>query len=435
MDLSRRRFSAALLGTTTLSLVGCSGNGESDDQPQVRLLNASTGYSALDLYVDGTKEQSSIAYGAVGGYATVDEGSLSVVLKNAGSSSALNTANRSFSSGDHATILAYGQAGALSSLLLAEDEDDADSGETSLLIEHLATEAGTVDVFLLSGSDTLDDAVALASSLAAGSSYGRTTMTSGSYRLVVTGAGDKTDLRLDTSGVTLGSKKNVSLVLTQGKGGVLVHALQLVQQGALTVLANTQARVRVVCSVAGGATVTATLADVSLITGAASPRIGSYQLVTAGTQTLALTVAGTALATSAQTLVAGHDYTLLVWGDAAAPTVSLISEDNSLPTVSTKAKVRVLHALNGQTTALGLTVDYVSLVSGQAQGGLSAFGSVTAGSSIVVNLVNASTGATVATVDSDGTTLVARNLYTFYALGDSAAPTYIWQRESPVRSS
>ncbi|MEY4416853.1 MAG: hypothetical protein RIQ53_4146, partial [Pseudomonadota bacterium] len=147
------------------------------------------------------------------------------------------------------------------------------------------------------------------------------------------------------------------------------------------------------------------------------------------------TVAGTALATSSQTLVAGHDYTLLVWGDASAPTVSLISEDNSLPTVSTKAKVRVLHALNGQTTALGLTVDYVSLVAGQAQGGLSAFGSVTAGSSIVVNLVNASTGATVATVDSDGTPLVAKNLYTFYALGDSAAPTYIWRGESPVRSS
>ena len=54
-------------------LTACGGN--NSGSAKVRLVNASPGYSALDLYIDDNLKVSNVAYGAASGYVSEDSGS------------------------------------------------------------------------------------------------------------------------------------------------------------------------------------------------------------------------------------------------------------------------------------------------------------------------------------------------------------------------
>ena len=63
----------------------------------------------------------------------------------------------------------------------------------------------TLDVYLTGTDDSLADVSAAIGGVVAGSSSGFSTVRSGSYRLRITQAGSKTDLRLDVPDITLTS--------------------------------------------------------------------------------------------------------------------------------------------------------------------------------------------------------------------------------------
>ena len=109
----------------------------------------------------------------------------------------------------------------------------------------------------------------------------------------------------------------MTLVLTPGRGGVLMNALLLVQQGGITRRDTSQARVRVAAGVADGGAVSASIGGTVLMGSVGSPAVGLYSLLPAGTQPVVLAVNGTPLAAPPVTLAAGADYTLLM--RAAAP--------------------------------------------------------------------------------------------------------------------
>jgi hypothetical protein len=179
--------------------------------------------------------------------------------------------------------------------------------------------------------------------------------------LRVTAAGSKTDLRLDLASFTLGSQQVGTLVLSAGSGGLLVDALLIVQQGAVTLSAGSQARVRALAAVSGTGSVTASVGGISLLSAAVAPTIGNYVLVAAGSPAILASVAG---ATSnvpvpqpspVPSFTAGVEYTVLVWGDAASPQMAVLTDDNRLPTDSTTARLRLIHAVTGLTDTLSLT--------------------------------------------------------------------------------
>ena len=59
------------LSLATMALLTACGGGSSSKTAQMRLLNASIGYSALDMSVDSTTVNSAVAYASVGSYADV----------------------------------------------------------------------------------------------------------------------------------------------------------------------------------------------------------------------------------------------------------------------------------------------------------------------------------------------------------------------------
>lgn len=431
MTRAARRAAAAGLTLAAATLLAACGGGstESDDTATVRLVNLSPGYASLDLYADDSLRNADVAFLAAGAAVETPSGTdVETAVHAADGSTALNSTSRTLTAGRHYTVLAYGWQGGLKTAMVEESSTAADSGYANVTVMNLAVDAGALDVYLTASDDALESATPLASAVAGGSSATLASRTAGTYRLRVTGSGDPSDLRLDIPALTLASQQVLSLVLTSGSSGVLVHGVLLVHEGAATALANTQARVRVVSAVGGGGRVTASAQGQALVSNALAPNIGGWASVSGSSAaSVQVAVNGTAVSLGSQSLPAGSDTTVLVWGDAAAPQVQFITEDNRLPTVSTKAKLRLVHAMAGVSEPLTLTADYSPLASDVAQGTASAWATLTGG---VATLLEVSTPASSTPLYSQAeTTLQSKGVYTLFLFGDASSVRPVLRKE------
>lgn len=429
--LARAGVVAGVAGTVALG--GCGGgNSGSGGTAQLRLLNASAGYQSLDLYLDGAPQSgnSAVAYGTQGRYVGVDVSDAHLTaITAADQTSALTSSSRSFVKDVAYTLVAYGWAGALKTALIEEDVAAADSGKSKLTVLNLAPDAGALDIYVIGTTDTLDAATPLASAVAGGSSVSGLNPGVGSFRLVVTAAGDKSDVRLDSSaGLTLASTGVATLILSSGSGGTLVNGVLAQQRGDLTAFTNTQARARVVAAVAGNGRVTAQVAGTPLASAATSPQINSYALITGSdTAAVTLSVNGTQVSVPAQAMPAGGDYTLLVWGDASAPQVTRVSDDNRLPTVSSNAKLRLVHGVAGLAAPLTLASDFSAVASNVAQGQASAWATVAASSNMRLEVTSPLSSTALYTLTD--ASITAKGLYTVFMLGDATTPVAVLRRD------
>jgi hypothetical protein len=407
-------------------LVAC-GGGADRTKTHVRLVNASTAYAALDLGVAGQAAQTQVGYGASANYVDVDPGSPTATLASSGSATAILSFTPSLSKGQYDTVLAYGAQGALAQLLLDDNSGAPADGQVLLRVVNAAPDAGTLDVYLTGSGDALASSVPVQAGAALGAASAWLTVSSATWRLRVTAAGSKADLRLDLSGVVLANRQVATLVLTPGRGGVLVNALLLTQQGGITRLDGTQARVRVAAGVADGGAVSAIVAGAPLMSGVGSPAVGLYALVSAGIQPLAVTVNGAALTTPAQALVAGSDYTLLVYGPLAAAQASWIEDDNTMPTQSGTARVRLINGVAGLATPLAMTADFVPVADSVAAGAASPYASI-AGTT-TANLSITTSGVAAPLFSATLQTFVAGSTYSVFAVGSATATVGILRKD------
>ena len=275
-------------------LHGC-GNSSSSSSGSVRLVNATTEYPSLDLYWSTNAVSAGVASFSAGSYGSVDSGTQTLTLRSAGTATASATGSYSLGGDTRYTIVSYiAPTGGLTGALLNDSEAAPTTGTAKFRVFNtiayvpsgstVATDL--LDVYLTS---TTTSCTALASSgvsptasnvRALGGYVEITAPTAGTtYRVCVTGAGDRGDLRLDLPSLTLKDQQITTLVLTATPGGVLVNGVQVDQQDAVTARTNPSARVRVVADAANRATVSATVNGTTLASGLASPVVGSYALV------------------------------------------------------------------------------------------------------------------------------------------------------------
>ncbi len=435
MRVSRRLvtgvFTAGLLAGVGL-LTACGGSSSSSSgNASVRLLNATSGYASLDLALDTKAVNTAVRFGGAGSYGSAASSGVATVITNTGSTAALSTVTRTLTKDAHYTLIAYGSPGALLTRVIQEDTTAPASGLTSLQVINLAPDAGPVDVYLTGSADALDGASAVASALSSGGSLPITSITAGTYRLRVTGSGDKTDLRLDVQGVVLNSAKVATLLLSNGVGGVLVNGVLAEQQGTATALLNNQARVRVIAAVTNGATVTATVGNTTVASAVFTPSISkAYAQVPASTGApVTVVVNGVTRALANQVFTAGADYTLLVSGSAASPVVALLSDDNRYPTVTGNAKIRLFNATSGAATAYSMKSDFSTVADSVAQGLSSPYANLAASTTARLDVNSGTNVALTPMTTGYPVTLVAKGLYTMYVIGDSAAPAIDFRKE------
>ena len=418
---------AAIGAALTLPfLQGC--GDENAQKGDVRIVNATFEYASLDLYTqasDGSNDLvvSGTAAGAASAYTGVDKGSYTFVLKSSGAAANATTVTGSVNKTDHYSVVAYLTGGAAKAQYLSDEETHPASGNAKVRVFNAATgEAPSVDVFLSKNACsalTVTDTAFASAVTGLQATYSQVTAAAAgtAWHACVFTAGDRSTLLLDIPTLNLKDQEIATLILTHTAGGVLLNGQVLDQQGTLTPYTSQISRVRVAADAAAGTTglVSVTLNTTDVADLQASRSISSYSTISSGTLTASVVIDG--VTTSGVTLpntVAGSDYTLLVTGPAAGPTLTLIADDNTPSTSTTQTvKARIINGLNDSSGTLSARIDNKSV-------GNAAF---KAASTYVTSPSTTGTSTVVPSITTNPSTLVnqsfvANGVYTIFIWGD-----------------
>ena len=416
--------------TTTLALaaalLAACGGGADRTKAQVRLVNASSGYAGLDLRVDNELRQGGVGPGNSAAYVEADPGK-AFTLHSAGSSTSLLNFTPDVSARRHYTVLAYGALGALKQVVLDDNAGEPDNNRALLRVVNAAPDAGTLDVYLTGSDDTLAASVPQQAGAAVDAVGAWLTVNSGSYRLRVTAAGSKTDLRLDVPVLALASRQVATLVVSPTTGGVLVQGLLLSQQGAISALTPTQARVRVASGLSEAGIASLRVGGTAIFANVTAPAVTGYTLVPAGEQAVVVGVNGATLPSATRTLTVGADYTVLVYGSPASPAVAWVDDNNTLPSDRTRAKLRLVNGVVGLPGNLSMSADFAPVADNVAPGAASSYDLVDATTTGRLSVTAA--GVALPLFGITEQTFAAASNYTVFLVGSPAAPVGIVRRD------
>lgn len=401
---------------TVVAVAGCGGGGsDSSSNASLRVVNATLTHPSLDLLVNTSVTATATAADAVSAYVSPPSGQVTLQINNAGGGTALATSLLTLTGGNHYSLVAYESGGAVKTVVLNEDFAIPAAGVATLRIVDAAAEAGKLDVYVTTNTCTNLTGVSPSYTFVSPTTTNSVTLTqgAGTYNVCATAQSSKTDLRMSQS-ITLAGQQVATVVLTPTAGGQLVNSALLVQQGAYTAARNTNARVRLAAAVTGGASVSAS-AGSTVIDALASPGLGFVYALVPASSPLTVTV-GTGAATAVPgTLAAGSDVTLLVYNNPASPTVSLIADDNRLPSDGT-AKVRLINGITGSTSPLTLTANSALVASGVAAGTAAAtYASITPTTNNVALKLSSSTNSNLA---NDASNVLNANTVNTVLAGD-----------------
>jgi hypothetical protein len=395
----------------------------------VRVVNATLTHASIDLLANGSLALSATASDSVSGYAGVASGSPALQVNDSATGSALATLAPSVAGSGHYVVIAYESGGVLRTTVIAEDAAAPVAGTASLRVFDAATDAGAIDVYITDPATDITTLTSPTFTFAASASLqasGFLSIAPGTYRVRVTGSGNPLDLRLDMPAVTLTNQQVAALFLAPTIGGTLVNGAALVQQGAYTAGRNTSARVRLAAALASAATVTANAGGTAIAVNVAAPSVGAYVLVPARAA-INVSVNGASVAAPAAAPAAGSDSTLLVYGSAAAPTASLIADDNHLPTTTGNLKLRLLNAVTGAASPLTLDAAFAVIASNVVPGTASPYAAVASSTALRVDVFSP---ASLTPIYSDPALSVPGNaVYTLFMLGDAATPIPLLRRD------
>ena len=427
--LNHRNWLATATAVVAFTLTACGGGSNSAGSASVRLVNATLTHSSISMLASAAPAVPATATDTVSAYVGVAAGSPALQINDATSNAAIGSLAPSLNGGGHYVLIAYETGGLLRSTIINEDVAAPTAGIATVRVFDAATDAGGVDIFIT------DPSVDLSTVTTPTFSFGTSTalqtsntlsITPGTYRIRVTGAGNTGDLRLDIPSVTLTDQEVGSIILTPTTGGTLVNGSVLAQQGAYLAARNTNARVRLAAAATNGATVAAS-AGATPIGSGISPFVSAYAVVPASSA-LNVTVNSASVGAPATALVAGSDSTLLVYGPAASATARLITDDNHLPTTTTNLKIRLVNGLTGAPTSLTMDAAFAVIASNVTSGTASPYAVVAASTALGIDVFS-TTGTQVCCGTDSPFSLPGNAVYTLFMLGDASAPIHLLRKD------
>lgn len=412
----------SLVGVAAAGVVlsGCGGsNNDSSGNASLRVVNATRTHASIDLLLNSTVAAAATALDTLSVYTSPASGGVTLQINDAGAGTALATSVPTLTGGNHYTMVVYESGSTVKTVILNEDFAIPAAGVATLRLYDVAPEAGKLDVYVTTNTCTNLTGVSPSYSFVSPTTITNVSLTQGvgTYNVCVTAQGSVNDLRLSQP-ITVASQQVATVVMTPTSGGQLLNGALLVQQGVYTASRNPNARVRLAAAVTGSNAVALTAGGVTVDT-LASPGLGfQYKLVPAASA-LAGTIGGIAFST-ASTPAAGDDATLLVYGNPAAPTVTLLTDDNRVPTDGS-TRMRLINGITGNVGALTLTANGSVIGTGIAPGAASGYASPTLSTTVATTLKLVST--TNPSLLSDNSNVLNQNaVYTVLAGGDVSTP-------------
>jgi len=206
---------AGMLGLGTVLLItGCGGGGKT----RFRMMNAVPDESSLDVLVDSVSVSSNIAYGTSTGYQTTKSGSHQVAIEPSGSSTPLLQQSISFASGSDTTIISNNFSSNIANLVLTDDNSAPASGNFKIRIVNAAPGLGPADVYIVAPATDLTTVSPNVTNLGYGAASGYQGITSGSYEIVLTPAGQKFSA-VDTGSLSFTAGQVRTFVGLNGQSG------------------------------------------------------------------------------------------------------------------------------------------------------------------------------------------------------------------------
>ena len=428
----RFRALAAVMAFAAAALAACGGGGSSGgSQASVRLVNATLTHASLNLLANSAIVVTGTAVDTASAYVSVNSGSPSLQVNDTTSGAVLAVTAPTVTKGQKFALIAYESGGAVRTAVISEDTTAPAAGTAVVRIFDAATDAGSIDVYV---TDPAVDITKLSSptfSFTSSVSVQASNFLSfgpGTFRIRVTGAGNPSDLRLDIPSVVLASQQVATVILTPTTGGTLANGSVLVQDATYTATRNTSSRVRLVAAVSSNASVSATAGTTSIGTGVVAPAIGTYTNVPSGSA-INVTVNGASIGAPAAALAAGSDATLLVYGNAASATATLIADDNHLPTATSNYKLRMINGVTGAAVPLTLAVNFAPVASNVLPGTASAYAVLAASMTTQLSVTSPSSLTPIYPNPFTTVSIPGNAVFTLFMLGDASAPVGVLRKD------
>ena len=244
------------LAAFSVLLAACGGGGSSSDSsgssssyPKLRLANA-TASTSLVLNAAGISDDDvtfttgTVVAGGTSTYQQKENQSYTVGVSSTDGSLIGSTQTLSLSAETDYTLLGYARAGSVGTYTLFDEFSTPSSGFSTLAVANAASDAGTLDVYLVAPGASLGGASPAYATLYSKSTSSGKSQTAGTYDVVVTAVGKPADVRLTVPSLKLAGGEVVTLALTSTQGGGLVDGAVVHQGGSMALYPSTKARVR-----------------------------------------------------------------------------------------------------------------------------------------------------------------------------------------------
>jgi len=136
---------------------------------------------------------------------------------------------------------------------------------------------------------------------------------------------------------------------------------------------------------------------------------------------LNITVNGASVAAPATTPAAGSDSTLMVFGPAASPTATLVTDDNHLPAASSNYKLRLINGLTGAALPLSMDVNFIPVAVNIVPGAASAY-TVLQVTPLTATQISVTSPSSPTPIFTTTPSLSGSAVYTLFMFGDVGTP-------------
>ena len=411
-----KRF-LALLAVAFIA-VGCNKSGTNQNSTDLRALNAVVDSEPVDILVDSDVKFANVTPNTATGYTNFNSGTRELLIRSSTNQATLYDKQVTFNSDSRGTLLVYGRRAGMAAIFLIDDTTAPTSGKARVRFVGLAADAGAVDVYLTTSSAITGPAFVSGAIVGAPTTAGE--ITGGGYQIIVTSTGTQDVLFQSSTAFNFASGNNYTIAITPSLGGKLVNAMVIEPglNGPVTILSNPISRIKAANAVSDSTGLNFKADGTVILTAVPYTGVSSYVNSAGGNHNLAIeqsNVPGTNIATLATTLASARDYTLLASGTIAAPKLTLITDDNSPPTLG-NVKLRFLNAVtNSNVDAL---VNFASQTQGIVPNSASGYYTVAANTNYTITFTTPGGVNVIASLT--GVQLDAGNIYTAYVFGTTS---------------
>lgn len=190
---------STLLGAFGLASAASPSASAQSSEAKLRVIHASPDAPAVDIYVNGSKAISNLAFKDVSPWASLPAGTYDVKVTAAGGTDAVIQANLPLEGGKYYSVVATGKLANITAKVFTDDFSPLDAGKARLRVVHASPDAPAVDVAVTGGP-------VLVPNLAFPDASGNLAVDAGTYDVEVRAAGTTT-AALSTPGLALEAGK------------------------------------------------------------------------------------------------------------------------------------------------------------------------------------------------------------------------------------